>query len=84
MDMIYLLSLIRRWRHEHKLDSSLKKAQETVKMLQDVDMLTVADFWRGKDPEELILQVERERNARLARRGIPNDIEDLGKGWHKS
>jgi len=43
--------------------------------LSDVDMLTVADVWKGRDPEELIRQVERERNACLAKRGIPNDIE---------
>ena len=43
--------------------------------LSDVDMLTVAEFWRERDPEELIRQEEHERNARLARQGIPNDIE---------
>lgn len=43
--------------------------------LSDVDMLTVGDIWKGRDPEDLIRQEERTRNARLARQGIPNDIE---------
>jgi len=43
--------------------------------LSDVDMLTVTEVWKEKDPEELIRQVEHERNTRLARQGIPNDIE---------
>jgi hypothetical protein len=43
--------------------------------LSDVDMLMVADMWKGRDPEDLIRQEEHKRNARLARRGIPNDIE---------
>ena len=43
--------------------------------LSDVDMLAVADFWEGQDPEELIRQHERRRNAQLAEQGIPNEIE---------
>jgi hypothetical protein len=46
--------------------------------LSDVDMLTVAEVWGGRDPEELIRQEERRRNARLATQGIPNEIEPSG------
>jgi predicted nucleotidyltransferase len=43
--------------------------------LSDVDMLTVVEARGGEDAEDLIRQVERERNARLAKQEIPNDIE---------
>jgi predicted nucleotidyltransferase len=43
--------------------------------ISDVDMLTVAEAWEGRDAEALTRQVESERNARLAERVIPNEIE---------
>ncbi len=43
--------------------------------ISDVDLLVVADFWGGEDPESLIRREEEERIRRLHAAGIPNDVE---------
>jgi predicted nucleotidyltransferase len=43
--------------------------------LSDLDLLVVADFWEGEDPEWPIRREEAERIERLHAAGIPNDIE---------
>ncbi len=43
--------------------------------LSDLDLLVVADFWEGEDPEWLIRREEEERIRRLHAAGIPNDVE---------
>jgi hypothetical protein len=43
--------------------------------LSDLDLLVVADFWQGEDPEWPIRREEKERIGRLHAAGIPNDIE---------
>lgn len=43
--------------------------------LSDLDLLVVADFWRGEDPEWPIRREEKERIGRLHVAGIPNDLE---------
>ena len=41
----------------------------------DVDLLVVVDLPRGRDAEDLVLQEEQKRNARLYRLGIVNSVE---------
>ena len=43
--------------------------------LSDVDLLVVARFWEGRDPEYPIREVEEERRLRLQGLKIPNDLE---------
>jgi hypothetical protein len=43
--------------------------------LSDLDLLVVADFWEGEDPEWPIRREEAERIARLHAGGIPNEVE---------
>jgi len=43
--------------------------------LSDLDLLVVADLWKGEDPEWPIRREEEERIARLRAAGVPGDIE---------
>jgi predicted nucleotidyltransferase len=43
--------------------------------LSDIDLLVVADYWRGQRPHGLIEAVEQERNRRLHAARIPNEVE---------
>ena len=43
--------------------------------VSDLDLLVVADCWKGKDPEELIHAEEERRNKRLHAARIVNDVE---------
>ena len=43
--------------------------------ISDVDMLVMADRWRGRDPEHVLREVEAQRNERILAAGIINEVE---------
>jgi len=43
--------------------------------ISDLDLLVVADRWRGEDPQWPIRREEEERNKRLHAAEVPNDVE---------
>lgn len=69
MNRLELLKLIRGWLHRHGKNSSLKAAESTVQMMNEIGLIW---FYNGiLRPTDM-----------LCDGGVPNDLEDVGRGWH--
>lgn len=70
MTRIELLRLIRGWLYRRHEISSLKAAQDTVQMMEDIGLIYF--YNETLRPTDM-----------LCDGGVPYNLDDVGMGWHK-